>query len=200
MIRILLAEDQMLVCDALATLLDFEDDMTVIARASDGLAAVREAKRAQPDIALLDVEMPHQGGLDAAEEILQSVPDCKVILLTTFARPGYMQRAIQAGAHGYLLKDGEVEQLAAAIRAVMRGERIFHPALMMAAIASENPLSMRERDVLRGVKNGLTTKELARDLSLSEGTVRNYLSEAISKMNCTSRQDAVRRAESMGWL
>lgn len=200
MIRVLLAEDQGLVSDALATLLALEGDFDVVATAGDGEEAVAKAMASQPDLALLDIEMPKVSGLDAAEQILTEVPGVRVVLLTTFARPGYLRRALQAGVHGYLLKDGKVEQLAAQLRSIMAGQRVFDPALMMAAIETDNPLSPREIDVLRLAKRGLTTRQMAKELFLSEGTVRNYLSGALAKLGCATRQEAIRKADDMGWL
>lgn len=200
MIRILLAEDQALVRGALATLLDFEDDFAVVATAGDGAEAVKLAMALQPDVALIDIEMPKLSGLEVVEQLRTRVPTCKCIVVTTFARPGYMQRAVKAGACGYLLKDTQVEELAAAIRRIVAGERVMSPALMVAAMESANPLTKREIQVLRLAATGQTTRELARALSLSEGTVRNYLSEVFSKLAASSRQEAIKIAETQGWI
>lgn len=200
MIRMLIAEDQALVRDALTTLLNFEDDFEVVANVGDGLEALNAAEEMRPDVVILDVEMPKLTGLEVAEQLRVILPACKMILLTTFARAGYLQRAVKAGVHGYLLKDSQVEELAAAVRRVVEGQRIFSPALMVEAMSEENPLTSREIEVLRCAKTGSTTKDIAKHLSLSEGTVRNYLSEAISKLDCASRQEACRRAEEKGWL
>lgn len=200
MIRILIAEDQALVRDALATLLNFEDDFDVIASAGNGLEAVDLAKVLKPDIALVDIEMPLMSGLEVVEQLRRAVPHCRSVVVTTFARPGYMQRAIKAGASGYLLKDAQVDELAAAIRRIVGGERVMSPELMMAAMEADNPLTERETEILRLAVDGLTTREMARALSLSDGTVRNYLSEIISKLGVTSRQEAIRMAEQQGWI
>jgi len=199
-IRVLLAEDQGLVSDALATLLGLEGDFDVVGTAGDGEEAVRKAAALRPDLALLDIEMPKMSGLDAAVHILRDVRGVRVVLLTTFARPGYLRRALEAGVHGYLLKDGKVEQLAAHLRSIMAGQRVFDPALMMAAMETDNPLSAREMDVLRLAKRGFTTRQMAKELFLSEGTVRNYLSGALMKLGCSTRQEAIRKADDMGWL
>ncbi|WP_062308996.1 response regulator transcription factor [Alicyclobacillus sendaiensis] len=203
MIRVLLAEDQGLVSDALATLLGLEGDFDVVGTAGDGEEAVRKAAALRPDLALLDIEMPKMSGLDAATHILRDVRGVRgvrVVLLTTFVRPGYLRRALEAGVHGYLLKDGKVEQLAAHLRSIMAGQRVFDPALMMAAMEADNPLSAREMDVLRLAKRGFTTRQMAKELFLSEGTVRNYLSGALMKLGCSTRQEAIRKADEMGWL
>lgn len=200
MIRVVLAEDQGLVSDALATLLAFEGDFEIAGTAGDGEDAVRQAKALRPDLALFDIEMPKMSGLEAAEILLRDVPDVKVVLLTTFARPGYLKRALQVGVHGYLLKDGKVEQLAAHLRAIVGGQRVFDPGLMLAAMETDNPLSAREIDVLRLAKRGLSTRQMAKELFLSEGTVRNYLSGALAKLGCATRQEAIRKADDLGWL
>ncbi|WAH36519.1 response regulator transcription factor [Alicyclobacillus dauci] len=200
MIRILIAEDQAMVRGALATLLDLEDDFEVIASVGNGLEAVERAKVLLPDVALLDIEMPKMSGLEVVEKLRSAVPSCRCVLVTTFARPGYMQRAIKAGARGYLLKDAQVEELAAAIRRIVAGDRVMSPELMMAAMECTNPLTDRESEVLRLAAQGMTTRELARTLCLSEGTVRNYLSETMSKLSTNSRQEAIKTAESQGWI
>lgn len=200
MIRILLAEDQVLVRDALSTLLNFEDDFEVVGCAGNGVDALRLAKELEPDIALLDIEMPNMSGLEVVEQLKNHVPGCRAVVVTTFARAGYMQRAVRAGARGYLLKDAQVEELACAIRRIVAGERVLSPELMAAAMEQTNPLSSREIETLRYAASGMTTREMAVALSLSEGTVRNYLSEAISKLNVTTRQEAIKRAETQGWL
>ncbi|SIT03646.1 response regulator transcription factor [Alicyclobacillus vulcanalis] len=200
MIRVLLAEDQGLVSDALATLLTLEGDFDVVAVANDGEEAVVQARAVKPQLALVDIEMPKLSGLEAAERMLRDVPGLGVVLLTTFARPGYLRRALQIGVHGYLLKDGKVEELAAHLRAIVAGQRIFDPALMLAAMETDNPLTPREVDVLRLAREGLSTREMAKRLFLSEGTVRNYLSGALAKLGCDSRHEAIRKADEMGWL
>lgn len=200
MIRILIAEDQALVRDALSTLLQLEDDFDVVASVGDGKQAVDLVRTCQPDVALVDIEMPIMSGLEVVERLTELAPHCRCILVTTFARPGYMQRALKAGAKGYLLKDTQVDELADAIRRICQGARIFHPSLMMEAMTEANPLSQREVEILRCVANGLTTKDTAKVLMLTEGTVRNYLSEAMSKLDCSSRRDAAQLAESKGWI
>ena len=200
MINILIAEDQTLVRGALATLLSYEPDFTIVGEASNGEQAIELAIEKQPDIALIDIEMPKKSGLEVVEHLRDKVPNCKAIIVTTFARPGYMQRAVQAGAHGYLLKDTEVEELAKAIRKIYDGGKVLSTELMMAAWAFQNPLTEREIEVLRYAAEGYTTKEIARTLALTEGTVRNYLSEVISKLEVQSRQEAVKIAEAQGWL
>jgi DNA-binding NarL/FixJ family response regulator len=200
MIRLLIAEDQVLVNDALAALLDMEDDIEVVAKARDGEQAVELAQQAQPDVALVDIEMPKLSGLDVVGRLHDLLPSCKVVVVTTFARPGYLQRAVKSGAYGYLLKDTRVEELAEAIRKVHRGERVINPALMMEAWALNNPLSDRELEVLRYAAKGLSTKEIAARCYLSEGTIRNYLSEIISKLEVDNRQDAIKLTTEKGWL
>lgn len=200
MIRLLIAEDQALVRDALSSLLDMEEDIEVIGTAGDGEEAVRMAVELSPTIALVDVEMPKMSGLDVVRTLKERVPECKSIVVTTFARPGYLQRAVKLGATGYLLKDTRVEDLADAIRRVSRGETVLNPALMVEAWSTDNPLSDRELEILRLAESGLGTREIASKCFLSEGTVRNYLSEIMSKLEVESRQDAVRMATEKGWL
>ncbi len=200
MIRILIAEDQALVRSALATLLGYEDDFEVIAQAADGEEAVELGLKTCPDIALLDIEMPKQSGLEVIKILRSEVPTCKSIIVTTFARPGYLQRAIQEGAFGYLLKDTHVDELALAIRKIHSGGKVISTELMLSAWTFQNPLTDRETEILRNAASGFTTKEIARKLYLSEGTVRNYLSEAISKLEVNSRHEAIKVAEAQGWL
>ncbi len=200
MIRILIAEDQLLVCEALASLLNMEQDFEVVATAGDGEEAIRLALLHAPDVALVDIEMPKKSGLEVVQELKAKLPACKTIVVTTFARPGYLQRAVKSGASGYLLKDAQVEEVAAAIRRVHRGEKVMNPTLLMEAWTLENPLSERELEILRLAAAGLSTKEIAAACFLSEGTVRNYLSEIMSKLDVETRQEAVRRATERGWL
>lgn len=201
MIRILLAEDQGLVRDALARLLELEPDLHVVAQVSAGDQVVPAALQAEPDVALLDVEMPGLDGLSATAALRQAAPDCRVLILTTFGRPGYLRRAMDAGASGFLVKDGPVDQLAAAIRRAMLGEQIIDPALAVSALsAGPNPLSARERDVLIAAADGATITDIAHRLHLTEGTVRNYLSAAIGKTGTRNRLEAVRAATTNGWL
>jgi two-component system response regulator DesR len=200
-IRILLAEDQGMVRGALATLLGLEPDIEVVGQVASGAQVVTEALRVEPDVALLDIEMPDMDGLTAAEALRAARPDCRVLILTTFGRPGYLRRAIDAGVNGFLVKDGPVEELAHAIRRVLAGERVIDPKLAVAALSTgNNPLSPRERDVLDAATDGSTATDIARRLHLSEGTVRNYLSSAIQKTGARNRLEAARVATDNGWL
>ncbi|MDI6104195.1 response regulator transcription factor [Actinoplanes sp. NEAU-A12] len=201
MIRLLLAEDQGMMRNALALLLNLEPDIDVVAEAGTTAEALDAALRARPDVALLDIEMPDGSGLDTAATLRDELPGCRVLILTTFGRPGYLRRAMEAGATGFLVKDGPVEHLAAAIRRVLAGERVIDPALAAAALsAGPNPLSDRERDVLHGAVDGATVADIAARLHLSESTVRNYLSAAIGKTNTRNRIEAAHRARSNGWI
>ncbi|MEU6170466.1 response regulator transcription factor [Streptantibioticus parmotrematis] len=200
-VKVLLAEDQGMMRGALALLLGLEDDMEVVAQVSDGEAIVATALDARPDVALLDIELPGRSGLDAAAELRTVLPECRVLILTTFGRPGYLRRAMEAGASGFLVKDGPVEELAAAIRRVLAGERVIDPALAAAALsAGPNPLTTRERDVLTASADGATVADIATKLHLSESTVRNYLSSAIGKTSTRNRTEAARTARTNGWL
>ncbi|MEV5752632.1 response regulator transcription factor [Actinoallomurus sp. NPDC052308] len=201
MIRVLLAEDQGMVRGALATLLSLEDDIEVIGEAADGDEALAVAARTRPDVALLDIEMPGRNGIDTAAALRKALPDCRVIILTTFGRPGYLRSAMEAGASAFLVKDSPARELAAAIRRVLAGERVIDPALAAAALsAGPNPLSPREREALAAAADGSTIGDVARKLHLSEGTVRNYLSAAIRKTGARNRIEAVRTAQRQGWL
>jgi two-component system response regulator DesR len=200
-IRVLLAEDQAMVRGALATLLGLEDDIEVVAEASRGDEAVAQALAARPDVALLDIEMPGGDGLVTAARLAAEVPATRVVILTTFNRPGYLRRALEAGAAGYLLKDAPAEALADAVRRAARGERVVDPALALAALAEGgDPLTARERDVLRAAASEATVSDIARRLHLSAGTVRNHLSIAIQKLGARNRAEAVRIAVEKGWL
>ena len=200
-IRVLLAEDQGMMRGALALLLRLEPDIEVVAEVADGDSVVSTAVRERPDVALLDIEMPGIDGLTAAAELRRRLPGCKILILTTFGRPGYLRRAMEAGASGFLVKDGPVEELAAAIRRVLAGERVVDPALAAAALsAGPNPLTERERDVLAAAADGSTVADIAARLHLSESTVRNYLSAAIGKTGSRNRIEAVRVARQQGWL
>jgi two-component system response regulator DesR len=200
-IRVLLAEDQGMMRGALALLLDLEPDITVVAEVDSGDAVVPTATQQRPDVALLDIEMPGMSGLDAAAALRDAVPDCKVLMLTTFGRPGYLRRAMEAGARGFLVKDAPVEDLAAAIRRVLAGENVVDPALAAAALsAGPNPLTDREREVLSAAVDGSTIADIAARLFLSESTVRNYLSSAIGKTGARNRMEAITTARSRGWL
>ena len=201
MIRVLIGEDQRMVRGALGTLLGLEPDIEVVSQVGRGDEVVAAAVDSRADVALLDIEMPGLDGLSAAEVLHRSMPDCVIIILTTFGRPGYLRRAMEAGASGFLVKDGPAEDLAAAIRRAMAGERVIDNALAAAALsAGPNPLSPREREVLAAAADGSTIATVASRLFLSEGTVRNYLSSAIQKTEATTRMEAVLTAERRGWL
>ncbi|MFE9041212.1 response regulator [Streptomyces sp. NPDC007818] len=200
-IRVLLAEDQGMRRGALALLLGMEADIEVVAQVGRGDEIVERALLARPDVALLDIELPGRSGLDAAAELRDEVPDCRVLILTTFGRPGYLRRAMEAGAAGFLVKDGPVEELAEAVRKVLRGETVIDPALAAAALgAGPNPLTARERDALSAAVDGSTIADIAARLHLSESTVRNYLSSAIGKTGTRNRMEAARAARQQGWL
>lgn len=200
-IRILLADDQALVRSALAALLELEDDFEVVAQVGRGDEVVAAARDQRPDVALLDIEMPGLDGLAAAAALSQEVPSCRVIIVTTFGRPGYLRRAMESGALGFVVKDAPAEQLADAIRRVSRGLRVVDPALAAATLAGGvSPLTARERDVLVAARDGATVADIAGRLFLSEGTVRNYLSAAIAKTGVRNRVEAVRAADERGWL
>ena len=199
MIRVVLADDQHLVRGALAALLSLEDDIDVVADVDSGTAALAAVRELHPDVALLDIEMPDRDGLSVAAELRGG--DTKVLILTTFGRPGYLRRAMAAGAYGFVVKDAPAEQLAEAIRRVHAGHRVVDSALAAATLSSgDNPLTGREQDVLRAAADGSTVSDIAGRLFLSEGTVRNYLSAAIGKTGARNRVEAVRTAEGNGWL
>ncbi|TML08974.1 MAG: response regulator transcription factor [Actinobacteria bacterium] len=201
MIRVLIAEDQAMVREALATLLALEHDIEVVAQVGRGDEVLDAARAATPDVALLDIEMPGINGLDAAERLRAELPALRVLILTTFGRPGYLRRAFDAGASGFLLKDAPAAQLASAIRRAVTGERVVDPELAVAALSSgENPLTPREREVLGRARNGGTIAEIAGDLHLSPGTTRNHLSAVMQKLGAATRQDAIRTPEDQGWL
>lgn len=200
-IRVLLAEDQTMLRGALAALLDLEPDITVIAQAANGREALRLARLHTPDVVITDIEMPERTGLELAEDLKNSLPSPRVIILTTFARPGYLRRALESGARGYLLKDRPASELAEAIRRVHAGLRAIDPALAAEAWnGEEDPLTDRERQTLQRAGEGRSTAEIAAELHLSEGTVRNYLSESIAKLGAANRIDAARIARARGWL
>jgi two-component system response regulator DesR len=200
-IRVLLAEDQTMLRGALAALLDLESDITVIAQAANGNEAFKLAHTHTPDVIVTDIEMPQKTGLELAADLNLTGSRARVIILTTFARPGYLRRALDAGAHGYLLKERPASELADAIRRVHSGLRAIDPALAAEAwTADPDPLSDRERQILQRAGDGRTSAEIATELRLSEGTVRNYLSEAIAKLGATNRTDAARIARTRGWL
>jgi two-component system, NarL family, response regulator DesR len=200
MIRVLIAEDQAMVLGALAALLEIERDISVVAQARDGKAALAAAIEHRPDVVLTDIEMPELGGLELAAELKRAAHPARVIILTTFARPGYLRRALDAGASGYLLKDAPSDRLAEAIRRVHAGGRAIDPDLAVEAWSEADPLTDRERQVLRLAADGLSSQEIADQLHLSEGTVRNYLSEAIGKVGAHNRVEAARLARTRGWL
>jgi two-component system response regulator DesR len=201
MIRILLAEDQAMVRGAIAALLELEDDLEVVAQVGRGDEVVAAALEARPDVALLDIEMPGLDGLEAAAALHQALPACTVLMLTTFGRPGFLRRALQAGAAGFLVKDGPAGELAAAIRRALAGERVIDAGLAAAALTEgPSPLSAREQEVLGATADGSTVAEVAGRLFLSEGTVRNYLSAAIQKVGARNRVEAINTARDKGWL
>jgi len=200
-IRLLLADDQALVRGALATLLGLEPDLDVVAEVGRGDEVVDAARAARPDVALLDVEMPGLDGIAATAALRSAVPRCRVLVVTTFGRPGYLRRALEAGAVGFLVKDTPARQLADAVRRVHSGLRVVDPALAAESLATgSSPLTERETQVLRAARDGGTVADLARGLHLSEGTVRNHLSAAIGKTGARTRAEAVRLAEEQGWL
>ena len=202
MIRVLIAEDQSMVRGALAALLDLEPDIEVVAQAADGREALEslESSEAPPDVVITDIEMPHVTGLELAQTLKDRDARPRVIIVTTFARAGYLRRALDAGASGYLLKDAPAEQLADAVRRVHNGLRVIDPELAVAAWDDADPLTDRERQVLRLAGEGATTAGIAEELHLSQGTVRNYLSEAIGKLGAQNRVEAARTARAKGWL
>jgi two-component system response regulator DesR len=200
MIRVLLAEDQAMVRGALSALLGMESDIEVLGSAADGEAAWREVQRLKPDVLVTDIEMPGLTGLELAQRIQRHELPMKVIIVTTFARPGFLRRALDAGVSGYLLKDAPAENLAEALRTVHRGGRAIDPQLALEAWTEADPLNDRERQVLRLAGEGLAAGDIASRLGLSHGTVRNYLSEAIGKLGAGNRIEAFRLARQKGWL
>ncbi|HSC47837.1 MAG TPA: response regulator transcription factor [Gammaproteobacteria bacterium] len=200
MIKVLIAEDQSLILGALAALLDMEDDIEVVARAVNGKDALKLAADTSPDVVVTDIEMPGMTGLEFAQALKEKQHPAKVIIVTTFARPGYLRRALSAGVKGYLLKDAPANQLAEAIRKVKDGGKAIAPELATEAWDADDPLNDRERQVLRLAGEGLTSGDIAKQLFLSEGTVRNYLSEAIGKLGASNRIEAARIARQKGWL
>ena len=200
MIRVLLAEDQAMVRGALAALLRLEQDIEVLASCADGSSAWNEAQRLRPDVIVSDIEMPGLTGLELAQRGRERGLPCRVVLVTTFARAGYLRRALDAGVAGYLLKDAPAQQLADAVRKVHAGGRVVDPQLAVEAWSDADPLNERERQVLRLAGEGMSSADIASQLSLSHGTVRNYLSEAIGKLNASNRIEAYRLARQKGWL
>jgi two-component system response regulator DesR len=199
-ITVVLAEDQLMVLGALGTLLGLEVDITVVGTASDGEEALRLVETLHPDVLLTDIEMPTLSGLEVAAEVLRRGLSTRVVILTTFARSGYLRRALEAGAVGYLLKDAPASSLAQAVRDVHAGARAIDPQLAAGAWGEPDPLTDRERQVLRLAGDGLANGEIAGQLHLSEGTVRNYLSEAMRKLGASNRVAAARQARDRGWL
>jgi two-component system response regulator DesR len=200
-IRVVLAEDQAMVLGALSALLELETDISVIATTANGRDAVEAVARLKPDVLVTDIEMPQMTGLELASSLRTNHPNVRTIILTTFARPGYLRRALDAGARGYLLKDRPAKELADAVRRVHHGMRVVDPALAAEAWNAElDPLTDRERQILQRAGDGRSSTEIATELHLSEGTVRNYLSEAIAKLGASNRVDAARIARTKGWL
>lgn len=198
MIRIVLAEDQNLLLSALSSLLNLEEDISVVGMAGNGRDVLKLVEEKQPDICLMDIEMPVMTGLDAAEELTET--DCKVIILTTYARPGYFERAKKAQVSGYLLKDTPSETLTESIRQIMTGKRIYSPELIDIAFETGNPLTSREIEIIQLLADGKTTKSIAEELHLSNGTIRNYVSIVLDKLSVTNRIEAIRKALDKGWL
>lgn len=200
MIRILIAEDQNMVLGALAALLSLESDLDIVAQATDGSKALALARLHQPDVVLTDIEMPIMSGLDLALAIRDEFKAMRVLILTTFARPGYLRKALEAGVAGYMLKDGPSDKLADAIRRINQGLRVIDPELALDAWEGGNPLNDRERQVLSLAGEGYRNQEIAQQLHLAEGTVRNYLSDALGKLDARNRVEAYRKARDQGWL
>lgn len=201
MIRVLLAEDQAMVRGALAALLTLEGDIEVVAEVARGDEVVPAARALEPDVALLDIEMPGMDGIEAAGMLRKALPGCRVLIVTTFGRPGYLRRAMESGVAGFVIKDTPAAELAGAIRRVAAGERVIDPSLALAALdEGNNPLTPREREVLVASSRGAGIAEIAAELFLSEGTVRNYLSEAIQKLDARNRVEAAHIAREKGWL
>ncbi|WP_416148023.1 response regulator [Salipaludibacillus sp. HK11] len=198
MIRIVIAEDQKMLLGALSSLLDLEEDMTVVGSAANGEDVVTLVREQKPDVCIMDIEMPKKSGLDAAEE-LKGESDCKFMILTTFARSGYFQRAVKAGVNAYMLKDSPSEELASAIRSVMNGRRIYAPELVDEFYSPQNPLTDRESEVLKLMSEGKSTKEIANQLYLTNGTVRNYISSILEKLEVSNRIEAITVFKEKGW-
>lgn len=198
MIRIVIAEDQRMLLGALGALLDLEEGMEVVGQANNGEEACQLVKELEPDVCVMDIEMPVKDGLDAAEELLHH--PCKIVILTTFARPGYFERARKAGVSGYLLKDSPSGELANAIRQIMSGQRIFSPELVDLAFTQPNPLTERERQVVRLMAEGKNTKEISQELFITAGTVRNYVSVILEKLEVSNRIEAISKSKEEGWF
>lgn len=198
MIHIVIAEDQRMLLGALTSLLHIEEDMKVVGQANNGEDAIALVKQHKPDICIMDIEMPVKSGLEAAEELKGS--GCKVIILTTFARTGYFDRALKAGVHGYLLKDSPSDELASTIRSVMAGRRIYAAELVDDRYSQDNPLTDREKEVLGLIADGKNTKEIANQLYITTGTVRNYISIILDKLDVSNRIEAITRFKEKGWF
>jgi two-component system, NarL family, response regulator DesR len=200
-IRVLIAEDQGMIRGALASLLNLEPDIEVVAQVARGDEVLSAARAADPDVALLDIEMPGATGLEALAELRAALPGCRILILTTFGRPGYLRRAMETGASGFLLKDAPAQELASAIRRAVAGERVVDPGLAAAALSEgESPLTAREHEVLAASRNYATVADIAGALYLSPGTVRNHLSSVMQKLNARNRAEALKLAEEKGWL
>jgi two-component system, NarL family, response regulator DesR len=203
-IRVLIAEDQAMIREALAALLSFEDDIEVVAQVAQvgrGDQVAAAAKDAKPDVALLDIEMPGLDGLTAAAALRRACPEVKIVILTTFGRPGYLRRAMESGVSGFIVKDSPAGKLARTVRAVLDGQLVIDPDLAAAALAGgASPLTPRERDVLAAATDGTGIAAIATEVSLSEGTVRNYLSACVQKTGARNKAEARRIAEDRGWL
>ena len=201
MIRVLLAEDQGMVRGALASLLGLEPDIEVVAQVARGDEVLAAAQSVDPDVALLDIEMPGATGLEALAQLRGALPGCRILILTTFGRPGYLRRAMETGASGFLLKDAPAQELASAIRRAVAGERIVDPGLAAAALSEgESPLTAREQEVLAASRNYATVADIAGALYLSPGTVRNHLSSVMQKLDARNRAEALKLAEEKGWV
>ncbi|WP_299978443.1 response regulator transcription factor [uncultured Pseudoteredinibacter sp.] len=200
MTKVLIVEDQALVRGAIAALIQLEEGLEVVGQAEDGLQALKLIEELQPDLVLSDIEMPNMTGLELAEKLRQQFPKIRVAIMTTFSRAGYIRRAIEAGVGGFILKEAPSETLLAAISQIMQGKTVIDPELALSALGDNDPLSDKERKALRLAGEGLKTSEIAEKLFLSEGTVRNYLSEAIAKLSASNRIDAARIAKQKGWL
>lgn len=198
MIRIVLAEDQNLLLGALGSLLDLEEDIEVVGKAVNGEEALELVEELKPDICIMDIEMPLMTGLEAADQLKDT--ECKVMILTTFLRPGYFERAKKANVRGYLLKDSPSETLADAIRQIMDGKRVYSPELIDVAFELDNPLTQREREIVQHLAEGEPTKDIAKKLNLSNGTVRNYISIVLDKLDAKNRIEAISKAIEKGWL
>jgi len=200
MIKIIVVEDQRLVRDAICTLLSLESTFDIIAQAEDGAIALSLIDELQPDIVLTDIEMPNMSGIELIEQLAQNHPTIKTMIMTTFSRSGYIKRAITAGVHAFILKEAPSEYLVTAIKKVANNQKVIEPELAISALDDHDPLSEKERKALKLASDGFKTSEIAEQLFLSEGTVRNYLSEAIAKLNAANRIDAARIARQKGWL